>query len=233
MMNQLRVEFYKLTRFLGIYFTMAFLAGMGGYCGYSLLNTPDITSTNMVFQEVIGDTSLMIITFSVIAWFLGKDFSTRTIQNEIRIGYSRESIFISRCVVTFFVTVLMHFVWVASNCLGFTLKYGIDFSIFQSTNLAWLITVFLQVMALSSVTVMIEFFVKNASVAIVVNVIFVLITCNLMRNIVDMKMYQITCFGLAQSGSWEVLFPAMLSAIATIFVFGMITCLGFRKAEVK
>lgn len=235
MMNQLRVEFYKLTRFIGVYLLMAFQAGVGVSYGYDILSKSGIgvTSTNMVFQTVIGDTSTMIIIFSVIAWFLGKDFSTRTIQNEIRIGYSRESIFISRSLITFFTIILMHFIWIVFSLLGFILKRGIDVSFLQFTNFIWLITVSLQVMAIASAVIMIEFFAKNASMAIIINIIIVFIGCNIMRNIVDMQIYQITCFGLAQSDSWKVLLPAIICAIVTILAFGLITCVRFRKAEIK
>lgn len=233
MTNQLRVELYKLTRFLGIYLAVIVLAGIGFSYGYIKLSVLNTISVNEVFQSVVSDTSLMFINLLVIAWFLGKDFSTRTIQNEIRIGYSRKSVLISRYIITFFAVIMMHFTWIASTLIGFIVKHGMDSNIFCFRNFIWLLIVFLQVVAVTSMVVMIEFFAKNASVAMVATAISVFIGCNVIRNYVDADVYQFTCFGLAQSGSWEVLLPAMLYAIVLMLVFGVITCLGFRKAEVK
>lgn len=235
-MNQIRVEFYKLTRLLGFYFSAILLAGFGLNCGYSIFsdfNRTNITSVNEVFQTVVGDTSLMFIIMLIIAWFLGKDFSTRTIQNEIRIGYSRASVLLSRYVITFFAAILLHFIWIISNLIGFVMKCGMDFSIFNFTNFAWLIIVFMQIMAITSVVVMIEFFAKNALAAMVATAVTVFVTCNVIRNVIEMKVYQLTCFGLVQTGSWTILLPAMLYAIIVILVTGMITYMGFRNAEIK
>lgn len=235
-MNQIRVEFYKLTRLLGFYFATILLAGIGVIHGYILLsnfNRTNITSVNEVFQTVVGDTSFIFVIMLIIAWFLGKDFSTRTIQNEIRIGYSRESVLISRYVITFFAAVLLHFIWVVSALIGFVVKRGMDFSVFSFINFVWLIIVFIQIMAITSVVIMIEFFAKNASVAMVITTVTVFVTCNIIRNFIEIKVYQFTCFGLVQNGSWTVLLPAMLYAIVVILVIGMITYMGFRKAEIK
>lgn len=233
MRNQLRVEFYKLTRFLGMYLTVIVLAGIGFSYGYIHLSKLNTISVNEVFQSVVSDTSLMIINLLVIAWFLGKDFSTRTIQNEICIGHSRKSVLISRYIITFFAAIMMHFIWIASTLIGFIVKRGMDSSIFSFRNFIWLLIVFLQVVAITSMVVMIAFFVKNASVAMVATAISVFIGCNVTRAYVDADVYQFTCFGLVQNGSWTVLLPAMLYAIVLILVFGLVTYLGFRKAEIK
>lgn len=235
-MNQIRVEFYKLTRLLGFYFAAILLAAIGSNFGYSVLsnfNRTNITSVNEVFQTVVGDASLIFIIMLIIAWFLGKDFSTRTIQNEIRIGYSRASVLLSRYITTSFAAVLLHFVWIVSTLIGFVVKRGMDFSVFSFINFAWLIIVFIQIMAITSVVIMIEFFAKNALAAMVATAITVFVACNIIRNYIEVRVYQFTCFGLVQNGSWSVLLPAMLYAIIVILVTGTITYMGFRKAEIK
>ena len=87
MHNQLIIEKYKAKRFFILYLSAAVIAAAGFFLG--LLKLPEYMDMATVFSLSICDTSFMFIGSLVAAWFAGNDFQNRTIQNEIKAGYSR------------------------------------------------------------------------------------------------------------------------------------------------
>jgi SNF family Na+-dependent transporter len=106
MYNQLIIEKYKAKRFIIMYLAAVVLAAAGFFLGF--LKLPEHLDTATVFSFSICDTSFMFIISLVTAWFVGNDFLNRTIHNEIKVGYSRFSVFITRTITAVIMAVLLH-----------------------------------------------------------------------------------------------------------------------------
>ena len=231
MHNQLMIEKYKAKRFVIMYLAAAVLAGAGFFLG--LLKLPGHLDTATVFSFSICDTSFMFIVSLVAAWFVGNDFLTRTIHNEIKVGYSRFSVFIARTITTVIMAVLLHLIYVFATVLGFVVKYRFDGSIFSMTNFAWLLVVLLQVCANISIVMFIVFSLKKATSGIAVTVVFSFVSCNILRNFISDSVFRLTCFSLAQTSDNRTLALSAVFAAAVIVISLTATHFVFRKAEIK
>ena len=87
MRNQLMIEKYKAERFVLLYLAAAVLAAAGFFHGF--LKFPEHLDTAKVFSSSVCDTSFLFLISLAVSWFAGNDFMNRTIQNEIKLGYSR------------------------------------------------------------------------------------------------------------------------------------------------
>ena len=88
MINLLKVEFYKLKKFpfgyvVLLFFLVIGIIGGGYKFPYVFENTAAIFASN------VCDTSLVFTISLAAAFFMGKDFSGRTIDNVIKLSYSR------------------------------------------------------------------------------------------------------------------------------------------------
>ena len=132
MRKQLIIEKYKAERFTIMYLAAVVLAAAGFFLG--LLKLPKNLDTSTVFSFSICDTSFMFIISLVTAWFAGNDFLNRTIQNEIKTGCSRVSVFLIRTITCVIMAILLHLTYVFATVIGFAVKYRFDGSIFSITN---------------------------------------------------------------------------------------------------
>ncbi|MCM1190011.1 MAG: ABC transporter permease [bacterium] len=231
MHNQLIIEAYKAKRFVILYLAAAVLAAAGFF--YGLLKLPEYMDTASVFSLSICDTSFMFIVSLVTAWFAGNDFLNRTIQNEIKTGYSRFSVFMARTVTTVIMAVLLHLTFVFATVLGFAVKYRFDSSIFSVTNFAWLLVVMLQICANICIVMFIVFSLRKVTSGIAVTVVFSFVACNILRNFISDSFFRLTCFSLAQTSDSETLALSAALAAAVIAVSLTATHFVFRKAEIE
>lgn len=141
MHNQLMIEKYKAKRFIIMYLAADVLAAAGFFLG--LLKLPENLDTATVFSFSICDTSFMFLISLVAAWFAGNDFQNRTIHNEIKVGYSRFSVFMARTITAVIMAELLHLTYVFATVLGFAVKYRFDGSIFSVTDFVWMLVVML------------------------------------------------------------------------------------------
>ena len=231
MINQLKVESIKLRRFWLLYIASALCAVMGflfGFLKFSSANTLYDT-----FAAVVGDTSFMFIISLVIAWFIGNDFSTRTVHNEIKIGCSRLSVLLSKSFAAFPAAIIIHFSYVLAVLVGFCLKNGFDTSLFTVRNLMWTLVVALQIIALQSLTALIVFVLKRAAAAIAASVCIAVVMCNVLRNFFGSELFSLSCFCMAQKNDNRTLVLSALYALALCIFFLGISYALFRKAAVK
>lgn len=170
MHNQLMIEKYKAERFIILYLAAAVLAAAGFFLGF--LKLAEDLDTATVFSFTICDTSFLFIVSLVAAWFAGNDFLNRTIQNEIKAGYSRFSVFLARTIATVIMAQLLHLTYVFATVLGFSLKYRFDSSIFSVTDFVWLLVVMLQIGANICIVMFIVFALRKATSGIAVTVVF-------------------------------------------------------------
>lgn len=236
MFNLLKVEFYKLKKFQIGYIAVLFMAVMGYLFGDNRMGGKVFEMTDntaIAFSYVVSDTSFVFLIAIVTALFMGKDFSNRTICNEIKLGHSRFYILFSRTVMVCIFAVLLHVIYIVSTIFGFSVVRGFDTSLFRTENALWLLTVLIQLVAITSGVVLISFTAKKVSEAIVLSALYSLICCNILRNFVSAKIYTMSCFYFVRNSNSENLVYAMTSALVTMIVFLGAAAITFNKAEVK
>lgn len=234
MYNQLMVEKYKAKRFIIMYLAAAVLAGAGFFLG--LLKIPEHMEhmdTATVFSLSICDASFMFIISLVVAWFAGNDFQNRTIHNEIKVGYSRFSVFMSRTITTVIMAMLLHLTYVFATVLGFAVKYRFDSSIFSVANLVWTLVVMLQICANTCIVMFIVFALKKVTSGIAVAVVFSFVSCNVLRNFISKSVFRLTCFSLAQTSDNSTLALSAVFAAVVIIISLTAAHFIFRKSEIK
>ena len=231
MHNQLMIEKYKAERFVIMYLVAAVLAAAGFFLG--LLKLPEYMDTAKIFSLSVCDTSFMFIISLVAAWFAGNDFQNRTIHNEIKVGYSRFSVFMARTITTVIMAVMLHLTYIFATVLGFAVKYRFDSSIFSMTDFVWLLVVMLQICANICIVMFIVFAIKKVTSGIAVTVVFSFVSCNILRNFISESVFRLTCFSLAQTSDNRTLALSAVFAAAVIIISLTATHFVFRKAEIK
>lgn len=234
MCNQLKVEFFKLRHLWIFYLGIVGMAGLGGAHGYMKL--AKLATENGIytgFSSACGDTSFVFLLSLVAAWFIGNDFSNRTIHHEITTGCSRWSVLVVRSIPVFFATTLLHFTYMFAEMVGVGMKTGISFQMFEKQDIFWFITVMLQIIAVQSIIILITFIVAKSAVAIATSVCFTFVTCNILRNFFEGKWFIWSCFCFAQDNTKETLLPTSICAIFTIIIAIISTYLIFRRKEIK
>lgn len=234
MINQLRVERFKLIRNPSLY-----LAGLIyiiiAVMGCRLAAADPVMGQEQLSMGVftyIGDTSVMFLISVVTAWFLGSDFTSRTIHNEIKIGYSRLSVLLSRTIIVYAAAIILHFLNFLTLAAGFWMSIGLEEDFFSVQNLIWLLVVMVQVCGIQSVTVLVVFVTRNVTAAIAVSVCSSFVMCNILRNYTTSKIFTLSCFSLAQDNSWDVLIPSLIFALLIIAVMFAITYYCFKKSDI-
>lgn len=236
MFNLLKVEFYKLKKFqLGyiVIFTMfviGYIYGDGRIIKRAFKLTDSIST---VFSSVVCDTSFVFLISIIAALFIGIDFGNRTICNEIKLGYSRLHILFSRMIVVCVFAILFHLTFIISTIFGFFAERGVDTSLFCMENAFWLLTVLIQLSAITSGVVLISFIAKKVAEAVALSALYTFICCNILRNFISAKIYVLSCFYFVQNNSLGNLVSAIISALVTMIVFLVIGTIIFNKVEVK
>lgn len=232
MCNQLKVEFFKFRHFWLFYIAVICMAGLGFSYGYIKLASMGYDLYD-AFRETSCDTSFMIILALVSAWFIGSDFSNRTIHHEITLGYSRWSVLMVRELPVLLSGILLHFIYVISCMLGVGSKTGFSVSMFSVQDLFWCITIMLQLMALQSIVLFISFICANAPAAIAISVSIMVIACNVLRNFLKGTFFTKSVFYFAPNNTKETLLPTSAVAVMTLVIIMVSTYIVFRKKEIK
>ena len=232
MCNQCKVTFFKFRHFVLFYIAVLCMVGFG--FSYGFVRVSDIVgSVYYAFSIVNSDTSLLFLAALITAWFLGSDFSNRTIHHEITLGYSRWSVLFVRELPVLLSGVILHFVYVFSVVLGVACKNGFSGAMFETADILWCITIMLQLMGLQSVITMITFICAKAPAAIAISVSFTIIACNVLRNFLGGTFFTKTVFCLARDNASATLLPASIVAVVTLIVFIALTYMIFRRKEIK
>ena len=232
MCNQLKVEFYKFRHFWLFYLAVIFMAGLGFSYGYIKLAVMGCNPYD-AFCKTCCDTSFMVLLALVSAWFIGSDFSNRTIHHEITLGYNRWSVLMVRELPVLLSGMLLHFIYVISCMLGVGSKTGFSVSRFSVQDLFWGITILLQLMALQSIILFLSFLCASAPAAIAISVSFMVIACNVLRNFLEGTFFTKTVFYFATNNTKETLLPTSAVAVMTLVIIMVSTYIVFRKKEIK
>lgn len=232
MCNQCKVTFFKFRHFVPFYIAVLCMVGFG--FSYGFVRISDIVgSVYYAFSIVNSDMSLLFLAALITAWFLGSDFSNRTIHHEITLGYSRWSVLFVRELPVLLFGVILHFVYVFSVVLGVACKNGFSGAMFETADILWCITIMLQLMGLQSVITMITFICAKAPAAIAISVSFTIIACNVLRNFLGGTFFTKTVFYLARDNASATLLPTSIVAVVTLIVFITLTYMIFRRKEIK
>lgn len=232
MCNQCKVTFFKFRHFVLFYIAVLCMVGFG--FSYGFVRISDIVgSVYYAFSIVNSDMSLLFLAALITAWFLGSDFSNRTIHHEITLGYSRWSVLFVRELPVLLSGVILHFVYVFSVVLGVACKNGFSGAMFETADILWCITIMLQLMGLQSVITMITFICAKAPAAIAISVSFTIIACNVLRNFLGGTFFTKTVFYLARDNASATLLPTSIVAVVTLMVFIALTYMIFRRKEIK
>lgn len=232
MCNQLKVTFFKFRQFWVFYLAFLCIAGLSFWNGF-VKAAPLGVSAYEMFCGANCDTSLIFILAVTVSWFLGNDFSNRTIHHEITLGYSRLSVLLVRELPVMISGVILHFAFVVLSVVGVACKNGFDGSLFQVQDIFWCLTVMLQIFALQSIITMITFICGKATSAIAASVCFIIVTCNVLRNFLYDTFFEKTVFCFAKNNESETLIASSVVAVITLVVVIALTYLVFRKKEIK
>lgn len=235
MINLLKVELYKLKKFKLGYVAVIFMFVVGAMYGYKIATKYFDTNenTSAVFSNTICDTSFVFIIALVAALFIGKGFSNRTVCNEIKLGYSRFHVLLSKMTAACILAALLHTIYIISTILTFSIVRGFDASVLSKENALWLLTVLIQLTAIISGVILITFATKKMSESIALSTICAAICCNILRNYIDAKLFTMSPFCFALDNNAENLALSGVNALVAMVVFLTIAIFTFRKAEIK
>ena len=232
MCNQLKVTFFKFRGFWIFYLAVLCVAGFSFWNGFAKAAPLGCNAYEM-FSGASCDTSLIIILAVATSWFLGNDFSNRTIHHEISLGYSRLSVLLVRELPVMIFGVIFHSLFVFFAVLGVVCKNGFTGDLFKVQDIFWSLTVMLQIIALQSIITMITFICGKATSAIAASFCFIFITCNVLRNFLYDTFFEKTVFCFARNNASETLITSSIVAVITLVVVIVLTYLVFRKKEIK
>lgn len=235
MINLLKVELYKLKKFQLGYIALIFMFIVGYMYGYKLGNRffTNTKNTAAAFSNTVCDTSFVFIMAIVAALFIGKGFSNRTICNEIKLGYSRFNVLLSKMIAACILATLLHSTYIISTVLAFSIVRGFDASVLSQENAVWLLTVLIQLTAIISGVVLISFTTKKMSESIALSAICAAICCNILRNFTRSKIFTLSCFCFVLDNNAKNLVFSGISALVTMVVFLTLSAFTFMKAEIK
>lgn len=232
MCNQLRVELFKLRRFWLLYLAVTGMFAAGFSWGYIKLTDVGF-SVYDAFAAANNDTSFVFVLALVAAWFVGNDFSTRTIQHEVTSGHSRWSVLCVRVLPAVLSGIILHCVFVSSTMLGVGVKSGFGGGSFSVRDILWFATILLQLSAVQAIVTFIAFLCAKAPGAIAASVCVIFIGCNVLRNYFDGAFFTRTVFYFAQDSSYGNLGLTGAVAAVTLAASVAFTYLIFRKREIR
>ena len=182
MRNQMRVAFTNVIHSKFFYLTFAI---MGVFSVMNIIKQIIIDRTTdtgaSVFIQTLEDSSLTFVLSVCVACMIGSEFTNRTIDNEVRIGYSRFSVVLSRAIVILPLSVMPCYLEVAMSTISTGIANGFQPSLPAADLLIRFAIFSIQVISIQSVTLLIMFACKKAFTGIIISFVFALLTCNILR----------------------------------------------------
>lgn len=233
MINQLKVENYKFLRSIFFWIAMLFMAAVGIYNGFKWDVSAHATEIMTSFDQALPDMSFVFMPALFTAWFIGSNFSTRTIHHEITSGASRFSVILSRSLPAIISGVLLHAAFIVTTVVSLGGRIGFDTFILSSDHVLWIVTVLLQMIALESFFIFIGFLSCNLYIGLISSVISAFTFVNVFRNIFrNASWYQFSFFHFWENNSSADLITCSIVAVVSIVVFSALSYIVFRKREI-
>lgn len=233
MINQIKVETFKLVRSIFLWLAILFNVSVGIYSGVKLNIERHVTDTMMPFNEYLPDLSFVFMFSLFTAWFIGTAFSNRTIQHEISSGHSRLSIILSRYIPVIVSGVAFQAAFVASSVISLGIGAGFDTFSLTADHWLWIGTIMLQLIALECFFIFVSFLSCNLYVGLIASTISAFVLINVFRNIFsDARWYKISFLHFAETMDHSELMACSIVAVVSIIALTVLTYLVFRKREI-
>ncbi|MCR4585827.1 MAG: hypothetical protein K5686_08915 [Lachnospiraceae bacterium] len=237
MLNQLRVERYKMWRFTPLYACMLFYLFTILYVTLGGMNPNAAAQFHCMHDgltEGIQDCSFAFLWGMLIAWYVGSDFADRTVHRSIVTGCSRKGIVLSRVIATSVITILFHIVTIIGEVFLYGMKYGFSFEGFNTRDIIWFLEVCLQLIAFNSFFVLITYICGNVYSALVTSVLIATIGGNVLRNNLQGNyIYEHSFFCFSKSANSADLIPCAICAIIFTVIFVTAAMYIFQKKDVQ
>lgn len=238
MFNLLKIEGYKVRRFIPFYVCLVLIIIFSIDWFFQGLKQEAIDYWNYGsmhdgFAEGVQDCSFSFLYGMIIAWFAGIDFTNRTIHRAIVSGTKRWKIIVSKLVSTSVMIFIIHFLELAGQTAVFGKVFGFSFVNFSGKDLIWLGVVTLQIIAMAAFYLFITVICGNVYTALFACVAVSTLGGNVLRNYLGGNfIYEHSFFCLAKSSSASDLIPCALCAIIAAVALVAVASLIFRKKDV-
>ena len=238
MLNLLRIERRKIVRFIPLYVSLAIMILMWADMLTTSLKDEYIEMYGPLtmhdgFGEGIQDCSFSFLYGMLIAWFIGIDFTNRTVHKAIVTGNSRWKIVVAKLISTSVVVMIFHFISAVLETLLYGKQFGFSFEGFSIKDLAWLGVIMLQLIAYNAFYELVTIICGNVYIALFASITTAAVLGNVLRNYLGGNfIYEHSFFCLAKSSSAADLIPCAVCAIIAAVLLVLASCFVFNKKDV-
>lgn len=256
MNNLIKAERYKLFHnwaFWALLIGMALLGFFSGsgYRGFFLAhdhNSIEVTSISGVFNAMVADSIMLAVAVSaMLGWFMGRDFSLRTISTEVASGHRRMDIFISKAIVNLVAYNFVMFLYPLAGAVHETAYFGLGDI---TGNLLNILRTTLYLLLLQSafflITITIAFILRSGIMSVIVAPIVSFVIMIFFATGVEKKwpvalyylnpiyrLREATAMGSSISSHGMILVPAIITGVVWIAACSMIIWRTFAKGDLK
>ena len=239
MLNLFKIERYKMKRFTPYYVSMGFLLFLVVYnliVGGIKQSYVDAHPNGCMydgFMDGVSDASFSFLIGMLIAWYVGIDFTNRTLHRVIVTGNKRWMTVISQLIATSVLTIIFHLGLVVETVIQYGSGFGYSFDGFNKKDIAWIGVVCLQLIAMNAFYMLITYICGNVYTALFACVSVAAVGGNVLRNVFRTNLiYEHSFFCFAKSSENSDLIPCAICAIIAIVVFVTATIIFFNKRDV-
>ena len=239
MLNLFKIERYKMRRFTPFYASMGFLVFLVIYdlimgLKQSYIDAFPNGSMYDGFRDGVTDCSFSFLLGMLIAWYVGIDFTNRTLHRVIVTGNKRWMTVVSQLIATSVLTIIFHLGLVVETVIQYGSGFGYSFDGFNKKDIAWVAVLILQLIAMNAFYLLITYICGNVYTALFACVSVSLIGGNILRNVFRGKfIYEHSFFCFAKSSANSDLIPCAICAIIAIVVCVTATIIIFNKKDIS
>ncbi|MBR6483935.1 MAG: ABC transporter permease subunit [Clostridiales bacterium] len=256
MNNLIRMERYKLFHNIVFWIFLIGMTALGFYSGKDYrveywahtVTGVSVNSFSGVFNSMVADSVIfMVAVSSLLGWFIGREFSNRTLSMEVASGHSRRDIYLSKVIVNLTAYNIVMILYPLAGAISQIGYFGTGDLLNNILNiLRTSVYMFLLQTAFFSVTVMIAFLlrsgVKTAVVAPVASFVLAMIFAVFMTKELPMgvlfvdpiyRLREITSMGSTLAWPGIINIPAILSSIVWTGGCSIIILKNFKRSELK
>lgn len=250
MMQLIQLEMFKLKHSKGFRVLLVLLAILGvfGVMAASAIGEGTSISGFRAFYKQFEDMkSLIFVCIGLFSgFFIGEDFSNRSLQAEVAFGHSRFSILFSKSLIMMLGVVVMIGVELAVATVGATLVNGfgatVTWGLVANLMRSFFMFAFLMCAA-SMICIMTAFLIKNKGTVLAVNVLLLVLMDGLVQLLASQMKFGVDFyrntlfFQVVQTSSailsGQELMKGIFVGLMTLVCFFSITYGVFRRSELK
>ena len=238
MLNLLRIERRKIVRFIPLYVSLAIMFLMWIDMLFRGLKTDFVEmygpfNLHDGFGEGLQDCSFSFLYGMLIAWFIGIDFTNRTIHKAIVTGNSRWKIVVAKLISTSVMIMIFHFISATLETILYGKYFGFSFDGFSAKDIAWLLVIMLQLIAYNAFYELVTIICGNVYIALFASITTAAVLGNVLRNFLGGNfIYEHSFFCLAKSSSAADLIPCAVCAIIAAVLLVLASSFIFKKRDV-